>query len=50
MTAELKPITGVRESLEDLAGTTTEYSYITPAQDTMLDLTRRFLKSTGATL
>jgi hypothetical protein len=32
MTAELKPITGVRQSIDDLTGTTTEYSYITPTE------------------
>lgn len=40
MTAELIPITGVRESIEDLSGTVTEYSYITPTEETMVDLTR----------
>lgn len=40
MTAELKPITGLRESIEDLSGTVTEYSYITPTEETMRELTR----------
>ncbi|MGH9843215.1 MAG: DUF7676 family protein, partial [Blastocatellia bacterium] len=40
MTAELKPITGVRESVEDLSGSVTEYSYVTPTEETMRELTR----------
>ncbi len=40
MTAELKPITGMRESVEDLSGTVTEYSYVTPTEETMRELTR----------
>jgi hypothetical protein len=40
MTAQLKPITGVRESVEDLNGGVTEYSYVTPTEETMLDLTK----------
>ena len=40
MTAELKPITGVRESVEDLSGTVTEYSYVTPTEEAMRELTR----------
>ena len=40
MTAELKPITGVRENVEDLSGSVTEYSYVTPTEETMLDLTK----------
>jgi hypothetical protein len=35
MTAQLKPITGVRASVEDLNGNTTEYSYVTPDEETM---------------
>lgn len=40
MTAELKPITGVRESAEDLNGSVTEYSYVTPDEETMRELSR----------
>ena len=40
MTAELKPITGVRESIEDLNGDVTEYSYVTPDEETMRELSR----------
>src|SRR5262245_35539861 len=40
MTAELKPITGMRESVEDLNGTVTEYSYVTPDEETVRELTR----------
>ncbi len=40
MTGELKPITGVRESVEDLSGSVTEYSYVTPTEETMRELTR----------
>jgi hypothetical protein len=39
MTAQLKPITGMRESMEDLNGTVTEYSYVTPDEETMRELT-----------
>jgi hypothetical protein len=40
MTAELKPITGVRETIEDLSGAVTKYSYVTPTEETMRELTR----------
>ena len=40
MTAELRPITGVRETVEDLSGGVTDYSYITPTEETMRELTR----------
>ena len=40
MTSELKPITGMRESVEDLNGIVTEYSYITPTEETTCELTR----------
>jgi len=40
MTTKLKPITGVRESVEDLSGSVTEYSYVTPDEETMRELTR----------
>jgi len=40
MTAELKPITGLRETVEDPSGTITEYSYVTPTEETMRELTR----------
>jgi hypothetical protein len=39
MTAKLKPITGMRESVEDLNETVTEYSYVTPDEETMRELT-----------
>jgi hypothetical protein len=39
MTAQLKPITGMRESVEDMNGTVTEYSYITPDEEAMRELT-----------
>jgi hypothetical protein len=35
MTAQLKPITGMRESGEDLNGSVMEYSYVTPDEETM---------------
>jgi hypothetical protein len=40
MTAQLKPITGMRESVEDLNGNLTEYSYVTPDEENMRELTR----------
>jgi hypothetical protein len=40
MTANLKPITGMHESVEDLNGSVTEYSYVTPDEETMRELTR----------
>ncbi|HEX8088672.1 MAG TPA: hypothetical protein VF762_07450 [Blastocatellia bacterium] len=40
MTAELKPVTGLRETVEDLSGTVTEYDYVTPTEETMRELTR----------
>jgi hypothetical protein len=40
MTAQLKPITGMRESVEDLNGEITEYIYVTPDEETMRELTR----------
>jgi hypothetical protein len=40
MTAELKPVTGVFESIEDLNGNVTEYSYVTPDEETMRELSR----------
>jgi hypothetical protein len=40
MTAQLKPITGMRESVEDLNGTVTEYSYVTPDEETMRERSR----------
>ena len=40
MTGELKPITGARETVEDLSGAITEYSYVTPTEETMRELTR----------
>jgi hypothetical protein len=40
MTAQLKPITGMRKSVEDLNGSVTEYSYVTPDEETRRELTR----------
>jgi len=40
MTIELMPITGARESVEDLSGYVTEYSYVTPTEETMRELTQ----------
>lgn len=40
MTGELRFVTGLHEEVNDMAGTTTEYSYVTPSEDTMLELTR----------
>jgi hypothetical protein len=44
MTGELRPITGMRETIEDLSGAVTEYSYVTPTEETMRELTRLFFE------
>ncbi len=40
MTGELRRITGMRETVEDLSGAVTEYSYVTPTEETMRELTQ----------